>query len=160
MTEGPVLRNHWSLVASNTVKSAVTMAFVLLVTLSVNDLLRPDVYLAALGAVSFAFLAVYIVIWKKTTYHFLQDEIVVRRATVFRSETRIQYDRLASVNVERDFICRILGATKLSFNLNSSVNVSAAEAYIVLSADEAEKLIRETDSRIFGRPAWCHRSLS
>ena len=54
MTEGPVLRNHWSLVASNTVKSAVTMAFVLLVTLSVNDLLRPDVYLAALGAVSFA----------------------------------------------------------------------------------------------------------
>ncbi len=153
MTEGPVLRNHWSLVASNTVKSAVTMAFVLLVTLSVNDLLRPDVYLAALGAVSLAFLAVYIVIWKKTTYHFLQDEIVVRRATVFRSETRIQYDRLASVNVERDFICRILGATKLSFNLNSSVNVSAAEAYIVLSADEAEKLIRETDSRIFGRPA-------
>ncbi|MBR6870778.1 MAG: PH domain-containing protein, partial [Candidatus Methanomethylophilaceae archaeon] len=151
MTEPPFLRNHWSMVASNTVKSLVAIAIVLLITLGMGNEFHFDLYLLMVALMVGLLLAVNIIVWKRTKYYFLDDELVVKRSTIIRSETRIQYDRLASVNVERDAVCRILGATKLSFNLNSSVNASSAEAFIVLRKDEAEKLRRDMDARIFGR---------
>ncbi len=153
MNDEPFLRNHWSVVASNTLTTAVAMAFGILVFSASNGFQHKEVYLGIFAGLLVVILAVNVIIWKKTKYYFLKDEIVVEKTTIFRSETRIQYDRLASVNVERDVICRILGATKLSFNLNSSVNAGAAEAYIVLKASEAEKLRKEMDSRIFDAPS-------
>ena len=149
MNDGPFLRNHWSLVASNVLKSLAAMAFGLFIAMAANRFEYPSIYLAILASLSAVVVAINVIIWKKTRYFFLEDELVVERSTIFRSETRIQYDRLASVNVERDVVCRLLGATKLSFNLNSSVNAGAAEAYIVLKADAAEALRRDMDARIF-----------
>ena len=153
MNDEPFLRNHWSVVVSNTLTTVVAMAFGILVFATSGGFQQGEVYLGIFAAMFAVALVVNVIIWKKTKFYFLKDEIVVEKTTIFRSETRIQYDRLASVNVERDVICRLLGATKLSFNLNSSVNVGSAEAYIVLKADEAEKLRKEMDSRIFDAPS-------
>ena len=153
MSEERVLRNHWSVVASGTARIAVVMAFVLVFILQTNGILYPETFAALYGTAVGTSLIVRIIIWKKTLYYFLEDEIIVRKTTIFRSETRIRYERLASVNVERDFVCRLLGATKLSFNLNSSVNAASAEAFIVLKNGEAEKLREEMEPLIFGRPA-------
>ncbi len=151
MTEGRFLRNHWSMVASNTVRSLAALAFVQAVVLVMGGNFSADLYLLIFAVMAAVVLTVNIIIWQKTKYYFEENELVVERTTLVRSETRIQYDRLASVNVERDAVCRILGATKLSFNLNSSVNASSAEAFIVLKAAEAEAVRRDIDMRIFGK---------
>ena len=98
----------------------------------------------------FYLLFIYVIVWLRTWYYFRDDEIVVIRSAIYRSETRIQYDRLASVVVERSVVYRIFGATKLSFNLNSSVNVRRAEAFIVLEEKEAEKLRDSVYARMYG----------
>ena len=148
--EQPFLRNHWSYVASNVFRTILIFGFMILIWWSNSDGQADMRYYLAVVLIMFVFaVAVNIIYWLKTKYYFLEDEIVVMRTTIFRSETRIQYDRLASVNVERDIICRILNATKLSFNLNSSMNVTKAEAYIVLKKDEADRLRESLNSRMF-----------
>jgi putative membrane protein len=149
--EQPFLRNHWSYVASNTFRTLLMFGVMILVWWGTSEG-RGDMtyYLAFILVMLVIIVALNIIYWAKTKYYFLEDEIVVIRTTIFRSETRIQYDRLASVNVERDVVCRILNATKLSFNLNSSMNVTKAEAYIVLKKDRADRLREDLNSRMFG----------
>lgn len=147
--ETSFLRNHWSLVASNLVKIAMAMVLMVLISATSGNDVTVIVYMA-IGIAMCIVTAVYsIIVWRKTQYYFLENEIVVKRATIFRLEVRIQYERLASVNVQRDFICRMLGTTKLSFNLNSSVNVNKAEAYIVLPQEQAEELRSDLYDRMF-----------
>ena len=153
MTEGPFLRNHWSVVASGTLRAASWSVLIPVVMLASYGTFTIERALLMIGAFTAASAVANIIIWRRTKYYFLEDEMTVERNTVFRSETRIQYDRLASVNEERDPVCRLLGAVRLSFNLNSSVNASKAEAFIVLKADDAAALRTRMDSRIFGRPA-------
>ncbi len=146
----PFLRNHWCVVASTFVRLALVLFFMVLVTIG-NGMPSEAflVYCLALTALC-AFVVVWsVILWRKTRYYFLDDEIVVLRDTVFRKETRIQYERLASINVQRDFICRIIGTTRLAFNLNSNVNVLRAEAYIYLKEDEAEALRKDLYGRMF-----------
>lgn len=151
----PFLRNHWSMVLSNTLRAALIMALILIINFASNSAAQEEgngaimIYSAILALSCVAVIAYSIIIWRKTKYYFKDDEIVVLRTTIFRSETRIQYERLASVNVQRDLVCRLLGTTKLSFNLNSSVNVARAEAYIVLKSDEAEALRNDLYDRMF-----------
>ena len=150
----PFLRNHWSMILSNTLRAALVIAFILIINYASNSKAQGDntamiLYSAVLAICCLLVVAYSVIIWRKTKYYFLDDEIVVLRTTIFRSEVRIQYERLASVNVQRDVVCRILGTTKLSFNLNSSVNVSRAEAYIVLEKEKAEALRGDLYDRMF-----------
>ncbi len=148
--EQPFLRNHWSYVASNTFRALMALVIMIVIWWASSEGQGEfSYYLAAILAMTVFVIALNIIYWLKTKYYFLEDEIVVIRTTIFRSETHIQYDRLASVNVERDVVCRILNATKLSFNLNSSMNVTRAEAYIVLKKDRADQLRESLNSRMF-----------
>ncbi len=146
----PFLRNHWCVVASNVVRMGLVLFFMILVT--IGNGMPSEAFMAyclILAALCAFVVAWSVILWRKTRYYFLDDEIVVLRETIFRKETRIQYERLASVNVQRDFISRIIGTTRLAFNLNSNVNVLQAEAYIYLKKDEAEKLRTEIYGRMF-----------
>ena len=150
----PFLRNHWSMVLSNTLRAGLILAFILIINVASNSGTGKEgsailAYSAVLAVGCVLVVAYSIIIWRKTKYYFMDDEIVVLRTTIFRSETRIQYERLASVNVQRDLVCRLLDTTKLSFNLNSSVNVTRAEAFIVLKKDEAEALRSDLYDRMF-----------
>lgn len=148
--DAPFLRNHWSMVVSNIIKVLLAIAFMILVTMANGMPLGVLPYYIMFISVICAGTVIWcIIIWRRTRYYFLDDEIVVLRDTFFRKETRIQYERLASINVARDFVCRILGTTKLAFNLNSNVNVLQAEAYIVLKKEDAEALRKDLYGRMF-----------
>ena len=146
----PYLRNHWSMVVSSILKVLLALAFIIVIAVANGMPAEILPYYALFISLILALVVVWnIIIWKKTRYYFLDDEIVVLRDTVFRKELRIQYERLASVNVQRDFICRILGTAKLAFNLNSNVNVLQAEAFIVLKEEDAEVLRKDVYKRMF-----------
>ena len=145
---GEFLRNHWSYLVGSAVRNTLTFGLMALIIIATSSENTANLFwMAAIILVS---VVMSVLIWLRTKYYFLDDEIVVTRDIIARKEIRIQYDRLASVNVERDFIYRVLGATKLSFNLNSSVNVTRAEAFIVLSKDDAEALRDRVYARMYG----------
>ena len=145
---GEFLRNHWSYLVGTVIRNTLALGLTVLIIISTSEDTTPG-FVWAVGIIIFS-VAMSVLIWLRTKYNFLEDEIVVTRNIVSRREVRIQYDRLASVNIERDFIYRILGATKLSFNLNSSVNVNRAEAFIVLEKEDAEELRDRVYARMYG----------
>ena len=88
-------------------------------------------------------------IWRKTEYTFDDSELHVSRHTIFAKDVRIQYSRLASVNINRSLINRLTGTATLLFNVNSTVNSMMAEAKLCLREDLAEALRNELSSVIF-----------
>ncbi len=150
MNDENFLRNHWSYLLAGIVRSLMIGFFIGIYAAFSAEEASLYVFTLILVIVTGISSAITVIIWLRTKYYFLENEIVVTRYMIFRSETRIQYDRLASVVIERSVIYRIFGATKLSFNLNSSVNVRSAEAYIVLEVGEAEELRKTVYARIYG----------
>lgn len=145
---GYVLRNHISLIAKYILVIVVFAAifFVnLLDTLWENLFKASVVFILLLGACVFPMYFW----WKKTTFTFGDTEILRVTDTVFRSVKHIQYTRLASVSVKRDIIDRIFGTSTLTFNVNSSVNATSAEATLVLKRDVADELRNRLNSMIF-----------
>ncbi len=89
------------------------------------------------------------IIWMKTEYTFGETEMHVAKRTLFAKDTRIQYSRLASVNINRGLFNRLTDTSTLLFNVNSSVNSVTAEAKLCLKIDKAEALREELSALIF-----------
>lgn len=87
--------------------------------------------------------------WKRTFYIFTDTELHVTRTAIAKSDKHIQYTRLASVNVTRTLLNRVFGTSTLTFNVNSSMNATAAEATLVLKKDVADRLRSQLNSLIF-----------
>lgn len=87
--------------------------------------------------------------WKRTFYIFTETELHVTRTAIAKSDKHIQYTRLASVNVTRTFLNRVFGTSTLTFNVNSSMNATKAEATLVLNKDMADRLRNHLNSLIF-----------
>lgn len=151
-----VLRNHPTVILSNLITAAIVIAFV--VVINIGNI-KPEsgeieiqwwYLLPAIGV----FLFITFIFWRRwklTTFTFNDNEIYVKRDTIFKSEVHIQYPKLASVNVRRNLFHHLFGTTQLLFNVNSSVNSNRAEASITLKSDEADWLRESISSRIFKR---------
>ena len=131
MAEDRVFRNHPSVILRNVVSACLFIG--LMVLLNIGSMTEGEeggweiyvlVVLVAVAAVV-AILSFYF--WRKTTYTFTSEEIIIRVDTTFKKENRIQYSKLASVNVRRNIFNHLFGTSMLMFNVNSSVNAQAAE---------------------------------
>ena len=149
-----VKRNHVSVIFGNLISVFLVIGFILLVNLNnLKDTEVPIDY--RLIGLSIALLLGLIFIfwrrWKLTTYTFTENELYVKRDTIFKHEAHIQYSKLASVNVRRNIINHIFDTTELLFNVNSSINSNMAEARLTLRSEEANRLRETISSRIFDR---------
>lgn len=148
--ETRVYRNHFTIVVQSIVSLLIMIGIVGLLTSSSTggfSVRNPAVMLfVAVGAVS---VFISIRIWMKTTFTFGPTEIVVVKDTFFKNTSRIQYSKLASVNVRRSLLNYVFGTTTLLFNVNSAVNSTAAEATLTLTCDEADRLREMVSAKIF-----------
>ena len=153
MAEDRVFRNHPSVILRNVVSACLFIG--LMVLLNIGSMTEGEeggweiyvlVVLVAVAAVV-AILSFYF--WRKTTYTFTSEEIIIRVDTTFKKENRIQYSKLASVNVRRNIFNHLFGTSMLMFNVNSSVNAQAAEGALTLRKDVADRLRDELNSMIF-----------
>jgi putative membrane protein len=146
----PVYRNHITTVVQNIVTVIIWMVFFVVVAVLPRGLsigqLGPWIYLVPAVVVVTALISLRI--WSRTTFTFTENELVVLKDTFFKKETRIQYTKIASVNVRRNILNRIFGTTALLFNINSSVNSKSAEATLTLKSDEADRLREMVSARI------------
>ena len=148
-----VYRNHYSYVIQNLVSLILTLGLILLINYFSN---RDEGFVLvgwsyAIIILVVGLMFVYIRMWILTTYTFGPTELYVFRNTYFKKETKIQYSKMASVNVRRTIVNRIFGSTTLLFNVNSSVNSNNAEATLTLKSDEADRLREIISSRIFNK---------
>lgn len=142
--EGRIYRSHPSIIVDDVISGLFIGFFILLIARVARDTL-------VMGILGFGALwgIIGAVIWWKTLYEFRPNEMLRTRDALFKSEKRIQYSRLASVEVRRTVVNRIFGTSTLMFNVNSGVNATVSEATLVLRQDEADALRDRLSSMIF-----------
>ncbi|MBR6213261.1 MAG: PH domain-containing protein [Candidatus Methanomethylophilaceae archaeon] len=148
--ESRVYRNHFTIVVQSMVSILIMLGIMGLVGSASSGgvfLGNPAIWIVAVVGIVYVFISIRI--WMKTTFTFGPTEIVVVKDTFFKNTSRIQYSKLASVNVRRSFINHIFGTTTLLFNVNSSVNSMSAEATLTLEKDEADRLREMVSAKIF-----------
>lgn len=157
---GRVFRNHPSVIASYLLSAAIVMA--VLVFLSLREYAWDNKFetIAIVALVMLATLGWAYFFWKRTFYIFEDNEIHVTRDAVFKVDKHIQYTRLASVGVRRDLVNRLFGTSTLTFNVNSSMNSTAAEATLVLKKDAADRLRDQLNSMIFEKEVTVEQELT
>lgn len=148
-------RNHFSALVQSTLSTVLVIAIIFLTTYvtspSKENWWELNQWLWIIIFFLLATVFVSIRIWMRTTYEFGPTELIVNKDTFFKNKTRIQYSKMATINVRRNIINHIFGTTTLMFNVNSSVNSMSAEASITLISDEADRLREIVSSRIFNK---------
>ena len=157
---GRVFRNHPSVIVSYLLSAAIVM--VVLVFLSLREYAWDNKFetIAIVALVMLATLGWAYFFWKRTFYIFEDNEIHVTRDAVFKVDKHIQYTRLASVGVRRDLVNRLFGTSTLTFNVNSSMNSTSAEATLVLKKDIADRLRDQLNSMIFEKEVTVEQELT
>ena len=147
-----IIRNHPTVIISNfltTIIAVCVLAYVNLAGVDLNDYWR--YIIGAFTALTVVLLLLFFRWWQKTTFEFTDSELIVRFDLLSKKVKRIQYSRLASVNVKRNIYNIIFGTSTLMFNVNSSVNSTSAEATLVLRKHEADELRESLSKKIFDK---------
>jgi len=151
LTEDRVFRNHPSVILRNVISACVFIGLIIVLNMgsSVEDGGWVPYVALVLVVVAAAVAVISYYIWRKTTYTFTSEEIVIRVDTAFKKLNHIQYSKLASVNVRRGILNHLFGTSILMFNVNSSVNAQSAEGTLTLKKEIADRLRDELNSMIF-----------
>lgn len=151
MTEDRVFRNHPSVILRNVISACVFIGLIIVLNMgsSVEDGGWVPYVALVLVVVAAAVAVISYYIWRKTTYTFTSEEIVIQVDTAFKKLNHIQYSKLASVNVRRGILNHLFGTSILMFNVNSSVNAQSAEGTLTLKKEIADRLRDELNSMIF-----------
>lgn len=144
------LRNHPSVIVGHLFSAFIILVVIILAVIDTGEdsILQTGVAIAVLMVIVAGWSYFW---WKRTFYIFTDTELHVTRDAIYKVDKHIQYTRLASVGVRRDIINRIFGTSTLVFNVNSSINATAAEATLVLKKDVADRLRDQLNALIFNK---------
>lgn len=145
-----IFRNHPSVIAGHILTGAIALFVMFFAILS--DQIKGYSVIEVLAVIVLILVAVAVLsyfYWKRTFYIFEINEIHVTRSAIWKMDKHIQYTRLASVGVRRSIVDRIFGTSTLTFNVNSSMNATAAEATLVLKKDMADRLRNQLNELVF-----------
>lgn len=147
-----IYRNHPTVIISNLATTMIVIVVLILINIGNMDTSEYELYIVAgLTVLAVCLAALYTRWWQKTTFVFMDMEMVVRFDLISKKVKRIPYSRLASVNVKRSLFDILFGTSTLMFNVNSSVNSTQAEAALVLKQPEANALREELSKKIFDK---------
>ena len=88
--------------------------------------------------------------WSRTTVRFNETDVVVERNTLFKTKKTLPYAKMASVNINRGVLNRVLGTARLQININSGSGATVPEAVLTFSEDTAEGIRAEMAQRLYG----------
>ena len=88
--------------------------------------------------------------WSRTTVRFNETDVVVERDTLFKTKKTLPYAKMASVNINRGVLNRVLGTARLQININSGSGATVPEAVLTFSEDVAEGIRAEMAQRLYG----------
>ncbi len=142
-------RNHFTVVIDALSMFLFLGIFITYYLTSQMDLMRSLMLGSAFVIVT---TVLYIRVWLKTTVSFTETEIITNKdLRLFKTKNRIPYSRLASIEVYRGVINKLLGTTRLMFNVNSSVGATVSNATLTLKSDLAEEVRNELNALIFAK---------
>ncbi len=144
-----IFHNHFTILLDNLMTYTI---LVLLIAGGMYDNVGPTITLAVCVALLSFLVVITFFIWRRTTVTFTDSEIITSRNTaIIKSEKRIQYSRLASIGVKKGIFDKLVGTTRLQFNVNSSVNAFTPEATLTLRDDLATAIRDELNSKVFSK---------
>jgi putative membrane protein len=141
---GEPLRCHPSIIVENTLQVLVPLVVLLFIVARLEILLG-----AAMGLTVLA-LAILLSYWRwrRTLISFSENEVVIRRDTLFKLKKVLPYTKIAAVNINRGVVNRIFGTSKLMININSGYNAIVPEAALTFKQEVTERLRDDMTSRL------------
>jgi putative membrane protein len=88
--------------------------------------------------------------WSLTTVRFNEADVVVERNTLFKTKKTLPYAKMASVNINRGVLNRVLGTARLQININSGSGATVPEAVLTFREDLAEEIRAGMAERLYG----------
>ena len=152
MTEPIRFRNHISIVAEQTWRNLVFLAFILIggfarpladMASAVSDMsdIGWNPALAAAAAVLFLLLLYIgwrILVWSRTYISVQDNTLVIERNTLNRSKHTIGISNISNINTEQNLFEMLLGTCKLKLDTNSLSTANKTDVMIVLKKKDAE----------------------
>jgi putative membrane protein len=78
--------------------------------------------------------------WLKTYFYIESTDFIYKRNTLFKVDSRLPVQNIATVNVERNIFERFVGTAKVKIDLNSSRTASKTDFKFVLKREDALSL--------------------
>ncbi len=136
MEKNVKFRNHFFMVIENLLSLWILWIYFIVSIFSDEDLeSKMGTLLVCGGVILFVFI-LNIITWRKTTFIFDENALIVEKNTITKTTTTIAMDNIATVNINRSFLQAILGIRKVKVDTNSSSNGSS-ELEIYLSKNDA-----------------------
>jgi len=97
-----------------------------------------------LGTAAFLLLAVVVLVlatiaWLKTTFRIDGRYLVCEKRTLYKKQSRLPVEHIATVNIERSIFERMVGTSKVKIDLNSSHTANRTDFIFILRAQNAER---------------------
>lgn len=98
---------------------------------------------AALLLVVLVILGISLRAWRKTTFHIEDDFLVYHKNTLYQRHSRLPIQNIATVNINRSLLERVLGTSKVSVDINAANSEGSAD-YIFYLKQEVAVQLRDT----------------
>jgi putative membrane protein len=148
------VRNHFSIVVLNTLKSAWIFIGLLILEILPDMAEQPpkdiDIgsgSLITLIVFTFIFIVVFLfqfVRWRKTYILIKDDQLIVdKRYKIMKNKTTVRLSSISSVNLKQNILQRILNVYCLQLDINSAVTANKTDFNLVFNQETALKFKRE-----------------
>ncbi|NLL30107.1 MAG: PH domain-containing protein [Clostridiales bacterium] len=136
------IRNSKIFIIKDAIKTIKSLFFIFLAALI--DMEFYDL-LIILGATALISIKSFIV-WKNYYISTLEDRFIIEKGVLYKKKTEIYYDKIHTMDVKKDLLCRIFNVVELKID-NGSTELAKAEISIVLEEDKVSNFIDVVESR-------------
>ena len=136
MKKNVKFRNHFFMVVENLLSMWILWIYLLVTIFGEGSFDEKIGSIALFGGVLLFCFVLNFITWRKTTYMFDDNAIIIERNSISKKVTTIAMSNIATVNINRSFIQGILGIRKVKVDTNSTLSTNS-EVEIYLKKDDA-----------------------
>lgn len=145
-------RNHFTVIIQNIISILVLLIIIVAgaITEPPGDVMDVIMSLGILSGILVLWGLFCTVGWRKTVFTVTENEIIKEFSFIFHTKKVVNFNKIASVNIKRNFFNRLFGTSIILINVNSSVNSTVPEITFVLRQNTANAVKDELSAKMYG----------
>lgn len=136
MNKNVKFRNHFFMVVESLLSMWILWLYLALTIFGEGSFKEKLGSIGLIGGILLFIFVLNFITWRKTTFMFDENAIVVEKNTLSKKVTTIAMSNIATVNINRSFLQGIFGIRKVKVDTNSTLSMNS-EVEIYLKKDDA-----------------------